>query len=114
VSSLFTQGDLIRTLILLLNVSLDRVLGHVNFDTWESAAVYQQNRTKSSRLCRYVKNVCNKPQAQRKMFVLVNYKHLSGMRLAVMQITFLCGAKRVFWLFFHFITANSRCTTYHW
>ena len=113
-SNLFTHGDLIRTLIFLLNVSPEtRVLGHVNFDTWESAAVSQENRNKASRLCTYVKNVYNKSQSERKTFVLVNNKRLSGMRLAMMQITFLCGAKSIFRLFFHFIMANSGCTIYH-
>lgn len=91
-SSLSTNGDIIKSLILLLNISLEiRLLGHVCFETWESAAVYQQSRNKSCRiytLNTHVRNVHNKSHSESKIFVLVNNIHLSGTSSAAMQVAF--------------------------
>lgn len=112
VSSLFTHGDIIKSLILLLNISLETwLLGHVCFETWESAAVYQQSRNKSCRiytLNTHVRNVHNESQSERKIFVLVNNTHLSGTSSA--GKSFLNCTKNTFWLFFHFIMSDSGCT----
>lgn len=75
VSSLFMHGDLIMTLIFLLNVSLE------SKGTWiliPENLLQFISKTEISRLGTYVRNIGNKSQSERKTFGLVNNKHLSG------------------------------------
>lgn len=105
-SSLFTHRYIIRSLIFLLNISLEtRLLGHVYFETWESAAVYQQSRSKSCRI--YTSGMYITNSIWKENVCLMNNTHLSS---AAMQVFWM--VLKTFWLFFRFIMSNSGCTIY--
>lgn len=98
-SSLFTHRYIIRSLIFLLNISLEtRLLGHVYFETWESAAVYQQSRSKSCRI--YTSGMYITNSIWKENVCLMNNTHLSS---AATQV-FLNGTKNLLIvLSFHYV-----------